>query len=422
MKSHCTRLSVVRLAAGIIAFFSVFVLMHGVAYTALTTQDCLTCHNVTPTAAQQAKPVSLYVNQKLFHSSVHSAIGCTGCHGDITSFPHKPAAGKVACQNCHADQATAYDESVHVAASRGAKLTYPACLSCHGNPHQILEKNDPKSRVYPLNLPRTCGVCHGNPSLAKRYGLADVYQLYIDSIHGFALTKDGLLVAATCTSCHGAHRILSRSDPRSRTYRSNIPATCGSCHAKIQTSYLEGVHGRAVTADDRNAPVCTSCHKVHAIARVRTAAWQVKTVATCGECHKESLASYRDTFHGQITALGYDATARCWNCHGAHRILPQSDPHSSIARANLVATCRKCHSGATPSFVSYEPHPNPYDKSLNPGLFYAALFMNALLLGVFAFFGLHTLLWLIRSASAEAHSESTPNDPKPGANGSSRTS
>ena len=260
---------------------------------------------------------------------------------------------------------------------------FPACLDCHGNPHGMLAKTEPKSRVYPLNLPRTCGTCHGNPELAKKYGFPDVYALYMDSIHGFALTTDGLLVAATCGSCHGAHDILSRKNPKSRTFWKNVPATCGGCHAGVKADYLAGAHGAAMVAGRANAPVCTNCHTAHQVAHV-DANWQLKTVATCGNCHKERLHSYRDTFHGQVTELGFVATARCWSCHGAHLILPASNPNSKVARANLPDTCGKCHRGVSASFVSYEPHPNPHDRKRNPALYYSAIFMNLLLLGVFS--------------------------------------
>ena len=66
----------------------------------------------------------------------------------------------------------------------------------------------------------------------------------MDSIHGFALSKEGLLVAANCQSCHGSHHILSHTDPQSPTYKANIPKTCGSCHAKINDDYQGGVHGK----------------------------------------------------------------------------------------------------------------------------------------------------------------------------------
>ncbi|HYB90424.1 MAG TPA: hypothetical protein VEC38_05200, partial [Candidatus Binataceae bacterium] len=94
---------------------------------------------------------------------------------------------------------------------------------------------------------------------------------------------------------------------------------------------------------------------------------------------------------------------RCWSCHGNHVILPPSDPKSSIAPQNLISTCGQCHKGVTRSFISFEPHPDPRDRALNPILYYAAVFMNLLLLGVFTFFGLHTMLWLVRTWNLKNH-------------------
>jgi hypothetical protein len=370
----------------------------GAAHAApLTTQDCLACHGATPTATEQAKPISLYVDQQQFDDSVHGDLGCTACHSDVREFPHAPRPQKVSCATCHSESADQFGQSIHAEKWNVQQLAYPACLECHGNPHGILPKTSSRSPVYPLNLPRTCGRCHGDAALAKRYGIQDVYALYIDSIHGFALTRDGLLVAASCASCHGAHRILGPTDPQSRTYRTNIPANCGSCHAGIEKRYLAGVHGKALEAGGATAPVCTDCHTVHSIGTVQRVSWQTRTVATCGNCHKEALHSYRDTFHGQVTALGFVATARCWTCHESHEILPASDPKSSIAPQNLVATCGTCHRGITASFVSFDPHPNPRSRARNPIVHDAWVFMNLLLLSVFGFFGLHTLLWMARS-------------------------
>jgi hypothetical protein len=284
-----------------------------------------------------------------------------------------------------AERARAWQDEAHA-----------GCLECHGNPHGILPAGDSRSPVYPLRLPRTCGRCHGDAELAKRWGIADVYGLYIDSIHGFALNRAGLLVAATCSSCHTAHRILDSRDPESRTHRNHVPATCGSCHAGIEARYDDGVHGRALRAGSGAAPVCTDRHTVHQIARVEGETWQIQTVATCGACHEPQRRTYRDTLHGQVTALGFAETARCWTCHAAHEILPASDPRSQVAPQNRVATCGQCHRGVTEGFVSYQPHPDPHDRGRNPGLYYAALFMNGLLLSVFLFFGLHSILWLVR--------------------------
>ena len=364
---------------------------------ALTDSDCLSCHNLHASAKLQARPVSVYVNAEIYQPAVHAKLGCVSCHSDIHAFPHPDQVRPVSCAGCHQKETSAFEDSVHAIAEREKKQRFPACLNCHGNPHGIRAQTDPKSRVYPLNLPRTCGTCHGNPELAKKYGFPDVYPLYMDSIHGFALTSDGLLVAATCGSCHGAHDILSRKNPKSRTFWKNVPDTCGGCHAGIKADYFAGAHGTALVGGKSNAPVCTNCHTAHQIAHVQIVSWQVKTVATCGNCHKDRLHSYRDTFHGQVTQLGFVATARCWSCHGAHLILPAANAKSRVAPANLIDTCGKCHHDITASFISYEPHPNPHDRRRNPALFYSAIFMNLLLLGVFLFFGLHTALWLVRS-------------------------
>jgi hypothetical protein len=337
--------------------------------------DCLSCHS----------------EKAAVKDSIHGSLSCTGCHSNIQSFPHPEKQTPVNCASCHSDSATALGQSVH-AASGG-----PTCLSCHGDAHSILSAKNPQSTTYAANLPRTCGACHGNAQLAKRFGLQEVYSLYMDSIHGFALTQDGLLVAANCASCHGSHGILSKKNPKSKTNHANIPATCGACHAGPLKAFSSSIHGQLVAAGSADAPVCTNCHTAHEIAKVGSAEWQMKTTATCGGCHKDEFATYHDTFHAQVSALGYQQTARCWDCHGFHDILPASDPKSRVAPANLIATCGKCHAGANASFVKYDPHANSHDVVHYPALHYSAVFMNLLLAGALGFFALHTILWFVRS-------------------------
>lgn len=340
---------------------------------------CLQCHD------EKASP---------FHASVHAALGCTGCHQDIKAFPHPENVAKVKCGACHSDAAASLTSSVH------ATVSAQPCQSCHGDVHAIVPVKDSKSTVYPSNLPRTCGVCHGDKKFAQQHGLPEVYSQYMDSIHGFALTKDGLLVAATCSSCHGAHDILKPTDPKSHTYRANIPATCAACHAGIKTLYDSGVHGKLLQAGNSQVPVCTNCHTAHQISSVRTASFQVQTAATCGNCHKGRYGTYRDTFHAQISALGYTEAAHCWDCHRAHDILPASDPKSSVAKVNLIQTCSQCHTDVNASFVTYSPHADPNNGRDFPALHAAATFMNLLLAGVLGFFVLHTVLWFVRARAS----------------------
>jgi predicted CXXCH cytochrome family protein len=373
------------LAVGLVALMLVFVPQ------SLNAQaECLACHG--DKTMQNAAGHSIAVDGQKLGSSIHGSLQCNNCHADIKEYPHPDHIAKVECKTCHADQASALIGSVHASSK-----DHP-CTSCHGDAHSIFPKADVRSAVYPLNIPKTCGTCHSNDGMAQRHGLASVYPNYMDSIHGFALSKEGLLVAANCQSCHGSHNILSHKDPKSPTYKANIPKTCGTCHAKIDTDFEAGAHGHAIAAGNFKAPVCTDCHTAHAILQPTESAFRMQSTPICGSCHKEKLSTYHDTFHSQLGSLGgYVETARCWDCHGAHEIHPASDPRSPIAKGNLVATCGRCHAGANLSFVQYQPHANAHDRKLNPALFYVRLFMNLLLASVLTFFVIHTLLWLIRS-------------------------
>ena len=77
-------------------------------------------------------------------------------------------------------------------------------------------------------------------------------------------------------------------------------------------------------------------------------------------------------------------------------MLPASNPASKVSPQNRLKTCQQCHAGASANFASFDPHANRHDKSRNPFYYYAALFMELLLFGVFSFFGIHTLFWFYR--------------------------
>jgi hypothetical protein len=379
---------------------SVFLMFHGAfAAEAVSNDVCLSCHSAPGLEKERlGKKISLTVDGDRFSKSAHGPLPCTACHSDITQIPHAPELKRVQCKQCHPKVAETYADSVHGRASMNGDSDAARCSDCHGK-HDIFPATNPESKVYPLRLPYTCGACHGNPELAKKHNIpvANAYQLYMDSIHGQALEKSGLLVAANCSSCHGSHDIRPKQDPKSKVNRVNVPSTCGTCHVGILNNYFQGVHGRAIKEGNLAAPVCSDCHTAHEIRRVETAGWKLDIIKECGTCHQESLRTYRDTFHGQVTSLGFVRVARCSDCHGSHKILSRSDPNSSIAPAHLVSTCQKCHPQANATFAQFSPHADYADKQRNPGLYYAAIFMKTLLAGVFVFFGLHTCLWLFRS-------------------------
>src|SRR5712692_1258412 len=159
------------------AAFSVALTLNALAASSSKSAECLACHDEKGAA---------------FQSSAHASFSCTDCHATFKDYPHGENPAKVKCDTCHSDPAGGINASVH------AKASPQPCQGCHGDPHGILPASNPKSSTYPTNLPRTCGACHGDGKLSRQHRLSEVYSKYMDSIHGFALTQDGLLVAASC--------------------------------------------------------------------------------------------------------------------------------------------------------------------------------------------------------------------------------
>ncbi|MBU0755626.1 MAG: cytochrome C, partial [Planctomycetes bacterium] len=123
-------------------------------------------------------------------------------------------------------------------------------------------------------------------------------------------------------------------------------------------------------------------------------------IEKCGRCHEEVTETYFDTFHGKVSKLGEQATAKCYHCHGAHDVLPVSNPKSHLSRENIVETCRQCHEGAHRRFAGYLTHATHHNKDKYPYLFYSFWGMTILLIGTLGVAGLHTLLWFLRSLKA----------------------
>jgi cytochrome b subunit of formate dehydrogenase len=179
--------------------------------------------------------------------------------------------------------------------------------------------------------------------------------------------------------------------------RDNIKETCATCHYGIYEILAKSTHSPDVNDTEDKLPVCTDCHSSHQIQRVEKADFRLAIMHQCGDCHADLIDSYSESYHGKVTRLGGSVTAKCYDCHGSHNILPASDPDSMLNEANIVATCRKCHPGSNEAFAAYQPHATHNDREKYPEIFYAYWAMTLLLLGTFAFFGIHTILWFMRS-------------------------
>jgi len=380
------------------------------ARAAVPNSDCLACHEkpaltLKTSSDDDSNPAIETIRSDPFTHSVHGGLQCVDCHSTIREVPHDDKLPLVDCAKCHAAEAKAYAGSIHGMSNAMGVSAAATCLSCHGNPHEMVPVKHADSPVAKRNLPETCAVCHSDPKLIAAYRMnphtADYYR---DSIHGKALLRNNNQFAPSCNDCHGVHDIKRSVDQSSRTNHANIAVTCGECHPKIEATYRTSIHGTALAAGNVKAPVCIDCHTAHQIQQPQTTQFKAASDQICGKCHQDRLANYRDTYHGKAMALARPGevsdvkVAACYDCHGAHNVFPPTDPRSLLAPAHIVNTCQQCHPGVGVSFTEYRPHADPLDQVHYP-LFHAVfLAMTGLLLGVFAFFGLHTALWLWRSS------------------------
>ncbi len=379
-----------------------------------------------PSGPEPAKRPKLFVQAEDLASGPHALGGkvrCVDCHPDAATLPHAAKLEKATCAaSCHEAAVKAYDTGAHHEAFLRKDPLAPTCTSCHGA-HDILKVSDRKSPQYKLNSVHLCGDCHKKHQ-PNGDGIDPSTQIgnYLDSAHARAVVKAGLPMAATCADCHGAHGVRGAEDPDSPVARANVPETCGKCHVGVLEIYAQSVHGRKHAESNGKAAVCTDCHTAHQISQASAPGFILDVLNECGRCHDSKDASsehagtyyrsYAESYHGQVTKLGGTRAARCSDCHGSHDIRPLDDPASRVAQANLVETCGTCHPKANASFVRFDPHANFRDAEKYPLLHGVWLYFMVVMSTVFTFFGVHTILWFVRSMADRLRHGKHPHPPK----------
>jgi cytochrome b subunit of formate dehydrogenase len=313
---------------------------------------CLGCHGIAgfgvPDAQGQMR--SLHVIKDKFDQSVHGMRNCVDCHKQITEVPHQKL------------------DQIRV-----------SCVQCH---QELWDKAKQEGTTQ---------------NFAKLGTVVQMIDRYMKSIHARPSMVDQSQTNATCYNCHDPHYVYPQGSPIRAEWRLNIPNTCGKCHQTELALYQTSVHGKEVLQNHNpKAAICSDCHTTHDIDSPKLDSIRLAITKNCGNCHENNLKSYLDTYHGQVNALGYAYTAKCFDCHGNHAIQRVSDPSSSVHPNNRLQTCQKCHQGATAGFGTFEPHATNNDFARYPYTWIASKFMFLLLGGTLSFFWLHSALWYFR--------------------------
>jgi formate dehydrogenase gamma subunit len=262
------------------------------------------------------------------------------------------------CLECHSDKTLAITNAAGKMTSLfvdAAKLAASAhrtntCASCHSD---ITAKHPDD---YIPAKPVDCKQCH----LAQT-------ESYRASVHGLALAA-GRAGSATCQDCHDSHEVVPSSSQLSPLHFSRQVETCGQCHEQEARDVAASVHGRATALGKRDAPVCTDCHSEHKIEGLKSSSTLKISAEVCSNCHAsermntkynlppDRVRTFFESYHGLAAQYGSTLAANCGSCHGYHKILPSSDPQSTIHKSHLVETCGKCHPGATDNFAQSKVH------------------------------------------------------------------
>jgi len=341
---------------------------------------CASCHaGFNPMEIPHAKPIkpvqcqTCHVNEG-FEKSPHAVVGCKACHGshDVQRVKNSTFNATEKCGECHREEHRHYVNSAHGQAIAQGNSNAPACITCHGS-HRIAFGAVRDELARKKEEAKLCLKCHlDNPVIRNQVGYsAGFISAYDSSVHGVAIAS-GNGKSATCVDCHGSHDEKKAMDSSSSVNKRNISETCSRCHPAISKEFSSSIHGEAIAKGKSDAPTCTTCHGEHRIYAAKDPRSKVSpqniSVQVCATCHNSLLlsekygfptgqvASFSDSFHGLAARSGSIAVANCASCHGYHGIRPSSDPRSAVNKANLAATCGKCHPGANGNFAKGAVH------------------------------------------------------------------
>ncbi|MBI2266562.1 MAG: hypothetical protein HYU64_15600 [Armatimonadetes bacterium] len=248
--------------------------------------------------------------------------------------------GEMSCLKCHKKIREMTATDVH---SQHGVL----CTSCHrGDPSDYSiramsgKKSHFKGKPSRSEIPSLCGSCHSRPDIMTAYGLPSSQEgEYLKSRHGRLWAKGDTRVPV-CTTCHGAHGILPKDDPATRTSRANVNALCDSCHGhariirnpKVPTDqyvkYRKSVHGKAFDGNNKRAPTCALCHGHH----TTQATLVEKSFSVCDRCHGGTAYQVSQSPHQK--PIEERKIKQCVACHGYHDIQrPEAEKMEGICRA-----------------------------------------------------------------------------------------
>jgi len=283
-------------------FFQSFVMAQDMLQLAEVDQ-CINCH-----IEEEILPEDF--NKNDIH--LQSGLSCSGCHGgdpskDDMDEAMDPEAGYIGlpskkdipqfCGKCHSDikimreyqpripvdQVDQYFTSIHGQKLKQDDQKVADCTNCHTG-HGILSAKDPRSTIYPLNIPTTCDKCHGDADYMQNYKIpTNQFEEFAKGVHGKKLLEDHDTGSPACNDCHGNHGAMPPGI-------ASISHVCGTCHVNNMQYFSSSTMGEVFAEQELHA--CEECHGNHNVPRTSDDMVGVGEKSTCMNCHDEGDVGY----------------------------------------------------------------------------------------------------------------------------------
>ena len=322
-------------------FFLILLLLPLSLFGAVSTDECLGCHEG-------------------FKNFAHGNVTCQECHNDAASLPHKEKLAKPSCRACHQRTTKTHTSSIHGI----KKVECKDCHIVHAGDKGKKTCNDCHKKTDHRSLPSkerhltglTCTSCHSivktstmkvkiqtKDGVITQSGAIDLdgnnkvdasewdnFQALLGkNVKGkYSINKDYTAGGdvhgvkkkpQACRTCHTDRRLFNHASLQfNGTVQFEIPVDPSIFIPEIPSidSYWKTVHGRKGVR-------CSDCH----ISQDRI------DDCVCIKCHKDIHKVYKHTIHAQKGAT------QCTHCHNPHRI----EAYKELTAKERLAVCSRCH-------------------------------------------------------------------------------
>ncbi len=314
-----------------------------------TDQQCLACHGFPGMEKKLADgaTLQLYVPGDMFAKSVHSSVGCAGCHADIDLAAHPPAdkyieskrsfslAMTQVCRTCHTDEFKQWDTSIHASLVRNGDAGAPICTDCH-NQHAVIKDAVTQIDQVP------CQKCH-----------SEIYKAYTGSMHAAFRRSADKGYAPLCFDCHSAHAVKPTS------VGEGPEAACFGCHDGLLEAHQKWLPNAVLHFQVVSCPAChapSAQRKVDLMmvdsqaAPLNNAQIGLPMFAANAQSDRNGISA--QTLFNLLQTFNREGIGGKTMLRGRLDVSTAAQAHELADKSKALSDCQVCHSAGSAAFKS----------------------------------------------------------------------